>query len=295
MRNMKISTAQLAKMCGVSQGTVDRALNNRTGISKKTKDMIIDTAVKYGYRPSVGNISSKQIGIIVFNLNNEYLTSLVTETELALRQLGYTATIMFSHYSSEDEIECIKTLYNSGVEGIVLCSVNSGEEFVNFISTLEIPVVCVGNKIEGLPYIGIDDFLAMKEMTEFVINKRYSNIIFFCPALKYSDAYAQKRRFEGFMAGLNGFVNYSIVTDIEQIENKTSVNNAIICSTDYYAIKAYSKGFNADIYGFDNIKSLREYNLPIKSVDYSVKTIAQHAISSLLNKNSRDVIIRHNI
>ena len=43
MRNMKISTAQLAKMCGVSQGTVDRALNNRTGISKKTKDMIIDT------------------------------------------------------------------------------------------------------------------------------------------------------------------------------------------------------------------------------------------------------------
>ena len=40
MRSMKISTAQLARICGVSQGTVDRALNNRNGISDKTKKMI---------------------------------------------------------------------------------------------------------------------------------------------------------------------------------------------------------------------------------------------------------------
>ena len=201
---MKISTAQLARICGVSQGTVDRALNNRSGISDKTKKMIVDTAISYGYRPTLDK-NIKQVGVIVFNLNNEYLTSLITEIEFALRKIGYTATVMLSHYDKEYEIECIKKLYSSGVDGIILCSVNSGDKFESFVSTLNIPIVCVGNKVEGIPYVGIDDYAAMKEMTEFVLKKAYDNVVYFSPALKYSDAYAQKMRFEGFMAGIIGF------------------------------------------------------------------------------------------
>lgn len=296
MRNMKISTAQLAKICGVSQGTVDRALNGRSGISKDTKDKIISTAVKYGYRPpSAEKDSSKQIGIIVFNLNNEYLTSLVTEIEFALREKGYTATVMLSHYSKEHEIECIKKLYSSGVDGIVLCSVNSGSEFVNFISTLSIPVVCVCNKIDGIPYVGIDDFAAMKDMTELVLSKEYRQIIYFSPALKYSDAYAQKQRFEGFMAGISGFNDYSVVTDITQINTGYTESSAVICSTDYYALKVYFKGVRANIYGFDNINMLKEYSLPIRSVDYSVKDIAVNAVDGILTDRREDTIIKHNV
>ena len=36
----KISTNEIARICGVSQGTVDRALNNRKGISPKTKERV---------------------------------------------------------------------------------------------------------------------------------------------------------------------------------------------------------------------------------------------------------------
>ena len=37
MRFSKITTTQLARICGVSQGTVDRALNNRGGINPETE------------------------------------------------------------------------------------------------------------------------------------------------------------------------------------------------------------------------------------------------------------------
>ncbi len=295
MRNMRISTAALAKICGVSQGTVDRALNGRAGISEKTKQKIIDTAIQYGYRPLPENASSKQIGVIVFNLNNEYLTDLVTEIEFALRGIGYTATVMLSHYSKEYEIECIKKLYGAGVDGIVLCSVNSGTEFTSFLSTLNIPIVSVGNKIDGIPFVGIDDFAAMKDLTDFVLSRGYRNVVYFSPALKYADAYAQKMRFEGFMEGVKGFKDYSVITELEQIEASLGENTAIICSTDYYALKVHFKGVSADIYGFDNIKMIESFGLPIISVDYSVKDIAENAITSLFNKNQEDVIIQHQI
>ncbi len=292
MRSMKISTAQLARICGVSQGTVDRALNNRNGISDKTKKMIIDTAISYGYRPTLDK-NIKQVGVIVFNLNNEYLTSLITEIELALRKIGYTATVMLSHYDKEYEIECIKKLYSSGVDGIVLCSVNSGDKFESFVSTLNIPIVCVGNKVEGIPYVGIDDYAAMKEMTEFVLKKAYDNVVYFSPALKYSDAYAQKMRFEGFMAGIRGFKNYSVITELEQLSQNYTDKTAIICSSDYYALKVHFKNIRADVYGFDNIKMLKEFGLPITSVDYSVKDIAEKSIESIFSQNKSDILIPH--
>lgn len=53
MNNLTITTAELAKICSVSQGTVDRALNNRSGINAETKQKIINTAKQYGYRSSV--------------------------------------------------------------------------------------------------------------------------------------------------------------------------------------------------------------------------------------------------
>ena len=75
MKHLKITTSELSKICGVSQGTVDRALNNRSDISAETKRMIINVAKQYGYREYVDSNSDNkiigQVGIIVFNLNNE--------------------------------------------------------------------------------------------------------------------------------------------------------------------------------------------------------------------------------
>ena len=72
MKNLNISTSALSKICGVSQGTVDRALNNRPGIKLSTKQKILTAAKKFGYRAPIQANTAKvigQIGIVVFNLN----------------------------------------------------------------------------------------------------------------------------------------------------------------------------------------------------------------------------------
>ena len=74
MKDLKITTSQIAKICNVSQGTVDRALNNRHDIKAETKQKILGVARQYGYREYISTRPDKivgQIGIVVFNLNNE--------------------------------------------------------------------------------------------------------------------------------------------------------------------------------------------------------------------------------
>ena len=78
-RFSKITTTQLARICGVSQGTVDRALHDRGEISEKTKEHIMSVAREYDYIPNVkGSTASNSmiIGVILFDLYNEYFSKL---------------------------------------------------------------------------------------------------------------------------------------------------------------------------------------------------------------------------
>ena len=295
MKDLKITTSQIAKICNVSQGTVDRALNGRPDIKAETKQKILEVARQYGYREYISTPHDKivgQIGIIIFNLNNEYFSELITEIEYVLRKEGLGAVIMMSHYDRQYEIECIRNLYNMGVKGIILCSVNSGAEFENYLKLFDIPIVAVGNRVESLPYVGIDDFAAMREMTVKVLNDKPQNIIYFSPALNYSDAYAQRRRYEGFLSVV-GNEKYSVVTNIEDIKECYDEKTSIISSNDYYALKVYFKGTNAKIVGFDNISLIDKYKIPIDSVGYSMTEIANAAVEIIRRNGKESVIVKH--
>lgn len=296
MRHLKISTAVLAKICGVSQGTVDRALNNRFDIKAETKEKILNVAKLYGYRRYADSDDkiAGQIGIIVFDLNNDYFSELITETENILKNLGFVTVIMLSHYDRNREIECIRNMYNMGVKGIILCSVNCGAEFEKYLKMLDIPVVAVGNDISVIPYVGTDDFSAMYDMTKYVLSQKYTELIYFSPALKYPNAFAQQIRYDGFKKAAEK-TNYAVVTDIYEIKTSYNDKTAIICSTDYYAFGVCVKTKNVKVTGFDNLKAIRKYNMHIDSVGYSTADIAAAAVDVIMSMKKDGVIIPHTI
>jgi len=166
MKKERISTTQLAKICGVSQGTVDRALNDRKGINADTKARILQTAKEYGYRPniharSISGGKSMLIGIVLFDLDNQYFSDIITQFEAACANIGYSVVAMFTHKDKEKERSCIENLYHMCVDGIILCPINKGIIFENFLTSLNIPVVTIGNRLERIPYVGIDNYAAM--------------------------------------------------------------------------------------------------------------------------------------
>ena len=86
----KITTTQLARICGVSQGTVDRALHNRSGINPETRARILEVAKEYDYRPNIqmgDRANSMLIGVVLFDLYNEYFSKLAMSLVNEARKL----------------------------------------------------------------------------------------------------------------------------------------------------------------------------------------------------------------
>ena len=303
MKPKIISTNQLAKICGVSQGTVDRALNNRSGINPKTKEKILSAAKTYGYRPniharSISGGKSMLVGVVVFDLQNEYFSDLLTKLEAACRKKGYATVVMFTHKNPEREQECIESLYRMYMDGIILCPINKGPEFENYLHSLEIPVVTIGNRLETFPYIGIDNFAAMERATEYVIGKGCSRLIYVQPSLNTGhNTYAQEERLRGFCSAVNKSGVSSSVLHWREVQTLAVTNEktAVICSTDLHALRLLSiaKERGWSILGFDNISMIDALGLPLDSVAYDTDAVAE-AIARFLNAGTAgDVLVNH--
>lgn len=290
-RFSKITTTQLARICGVSQGTVDRALHGRDGISPKTKARILEIAREYDYIPSLsiqGTSNSMLIGVVLYNLYNEFFSKLAMSIVNAAKSVGYSVIFQFSDKDERSERAALEYFDYIGVDGIILFSVGSdSEDYANYLRSLKKPIVSIGNKIFDLTYIGIDDARAMRELTERLSEEiSEGDIIYYAPVLEESlhALNAQCLRLEGFINAVTSLGrSYRVVTEAEEIRDFA----AIVCSTDYYMLKVLNYlGYPSDVIigGFDNISMLKNLKERVLTVDYSTDKIAEECLNYILGR-----------
>ena len=290
-RFSKITTTQLARICGVSQGTVDRALHNRGDINPKTRERILEVAREYDYIPSVhggAQANSMLIGVVLFDLYNEFFSKIAMSLVNAANLAGYSVIFQFSDKNAESERAALEYFNYIGVDGIVLFSVGSdSEEYKNYLKSLKKPLILIGNKMFDLPYIGIDDTAAMRDVTLWMARKiPFGDILYYAPILKKDlhSLNAQRLRLNGFIEAMASLKKgYRIVTSMEEISNF----GGIVCSTDYYALKVLKQfGYNKNmiVSGFDNVSLLHNLDIPILTVDYSTDRIAAECINYVLGR-----------
>ncbi len=296
----KISISQLAKICNVSPGTVDRALHGREGINEETKKRILSVASSYGY--SLNKKKIKLIGIIVFDLYNEYFSEMIVKFENQLRKYGYYSIVMFSDKNKECEIECIEAMLDAEVSGLIICPVNSGKEFSEYLKSWNIPVVTFGNRVEGIKYVDVNHSEAMYNLTKRIIDKDYKKIVYFSPPIKQQNTniYGQQKRFEGFIKAVNeSNINFEVITEEDNLDSLVfRPKTAVITSTDYYAIKLMLSG-KSDKYtivGFDNVETITKFNLPIMTVSVDRNAIVEKSVEYIMSgDNTDDYLVGYDI
>ena len=312
---MSITSKQIAELCGVSRTTVDRALNNKPRISKKTKAKILKVAKEYSYRPALLARSLVKgrtfcIGVVVFDVRNHYFSQMLSSIELSCKANGYVVYFSMHEKDNGVEIELIKNLVDRKVDGLILCPVNKGPEFESFVSSLDIPTIIIGNKIsEHIPCVCIDEKMAVQEATSFIISKGYKRICFVCPPLAdqaneniythelrllgFQDTIHLHKDVEGVVLGDWGFLEKSI-----DIAKNPSIKTAFFCSGDIYALqilkefrlRGYSIPKQFGLMGFDNIDMLDYILPPLTTVKNSVEEVAKKSVEQLLKLISHEEI-----
>ena len=189
-RFSKITTTQLARICGVSQGTVDRALHGREGINQRTREKILAVAREYDYVPSVHPDASlggsMLIGVVLYDLYNEFFSKLAMSLVSIAKAMGYSVIFLFSDKDFEAEKSAVEYFNYIGVDGIVLFSVGSDDEgYFSYLRSLMKPIVTIGNRMSDITHIGIDDRQAMYDLTRKLLARSgEGEIAYFAPILR---------------------------------------------------------------------------------------------------------------
>ena len=301
-----ITAADLAALCGVSQGTVDRALHGRGEIKAETRERILKVASEYGYTPNVSArrlVSGKSglIGIVVFDLRNEYFSELIMYLEQRFCAAGLLPVIMFSNKDAETERSCIQKLCTMGVEGIVLMPVRGDAATAQELTALPVPVLTVGNRLGELPHVGIDDRLAMYELCSTVMTDPQGRYVYYSPALSYENEnrHAQLQRHLGYLdaAREKGITPETVSKNAIDLQ-ELGENTLVVASTDHYALRLIYGGVPASrVTGFDNLALLRSCHIPLVTVDGNSAAVADAVFRFFTDPDARgkSVTVAHKL
>lgn len=318
---MSITAKELAAKCGVSRGTVDRALKGRGGINAETREKVLKAAEKYDYRPNLlGQALSAgrtmTIGMVLFDFSHSFFAELYSSFEKEASNFNYVLFPMLSYHDPEREIECIRHLRDRNVDGIILLPVNRGKNFESFLHKQKAPTICIGNRLSSkFPFSGLDDRQAAFDAVNHLNEKGHQHIFYYCPPIRHKEKvnlYAQEQRLAGFKAGIkaSGAKGKSFIDKEELLSSLSKVSdkkNAVLCSSDDQALRlqiifrdTYKQFYtDTEIMGFDGLDTLQYANPSISSVSFSREIWANKAFSQIYDriegKDVKDYIIGHHI
>ncbi len=120
----EVTIYDIARKLGISPATVSRGLQDHPAISKKTKKRIFDMVEEMGYRSNhfARNLRQQKtgtIGVIVHELNSNFITSVLAGIEKVTTEAGYDLIIAHSSESYKKEAANANNLFHKRVDGLI--------------------------------------------------------------------------------------------------------------------------------------------------------------------------------
>ena len=148
---------ELAKLAGVSSGTVSNVISGSTKVNEQSRQKVLEAIRILNYQPnliarSLRTNRTRTLGIVVPDLTIPFFPKVIRGAESAARERGYFLIVLDSEGSALREVEMIALLRAQRVEGILLVTAGgqelSSERLVSLTSSS--PVVCLDRLPVGL-------------------------------------------------------------------------------------------------------------------------------------------------
>ncbi len=176
----QVSLSDIANASGFSIATVSRALNEKSDISVKTRELIKVLAEKMNYQPnllakSFVKQSTKTLGVIIPSLDTTIFSTMLSGIQEMAASSGYRIIICTSNEMYEQESANIQALMNNMIDGLLIChsiQTNSFEHLSIHVNK-RIPIVQFYRVALGLSISQVlaSDERGALEVTEYLIKK----------------------------------------------------------------------------------------------------------------------------
>lgn len=179
----KITLKEISKKFNVSISTVSKALKDSPEISERTRKMIQDFAKEHNYKPnnialSLKNQKTKNIGIVLPEIQHFFFSSITTGIEKYATQHGYNVIICISNETFEKEVINMEMLANGSIDGFIMSLSQGTERNGDFHHIREVinrgmPVVMIDRVTEQVECdkVVVDDFKGSYDAVNYLIGQ----------------------------------------------------------------------------------------------------------------------------
>lgn len=204
----EVTIYDIAQKLALSSATISRGLQDNPAINKNTRKKIQETARELGYRhntfaSSLRKQKTNTIGVIVHELNSNFITSVLAGIEKITTQAGYDLIIAHSSESYKKEAANALNFFHKRVDGLIasLAFDTKGLDHYKSFEDKGIPVIFfdrVEEKSESTKVI-IDNYKCGYQATQHLIDQGCKRIVLVTASLK-RNVYAQRHK--GYMDAL---------------------------------------------------------------------------------------------
>ncbi len=310
---MRMTISDIAKLANVSKSAVSIILNNKTGVSEKTRSKVLAIIEKYNYNPShiaqsLAVRETKSIGLIIKEIDNPYFAKLMRGVYDACSQLGYSVLLGSSELSQDKETEITKTLVSKRVDGLIISPLQSEEADYTYLANLlneNYPLVILGTVTNySTNIVDIDNIKAAYDAVSYLIENGHTKIAHFAGPIHSGHG---RKRLEGYKQALMDYnipINKDFIVPLEpytpngyqagmvMFSKKQNLPSAVFCYNDLVAIgliKALTElGIDVpnkvSVMGFDNIDFSEYVRIPLTTVQMPAYEIGRSAARLLIKQ-----------
>ncbi|MGE2715568.1 LacI family DNA-binding transcriptional regulator [Mycolicibacterium litorale] len=148
---MAFTSHDVAKIAGVSQSTVSRALRGVPGISPETVARVREAAQALSYVPSEAgrSLSTRQarsVGVFTEDLTNPFYPALVEPVRKRLEERGFRTILL----TEPDEAGAADSLPHGVVDGAIIATAHLGSRLPSDLRARGVPFVLVNRSVDGV-------------------------------------------------------------------------------------------------------------------------------------------------
>lgn len=289
----KYTIEDVAKIAGVSRGTVSRVLNNHPSVSEEARAKVLDAIEKSNYRPnfSARHMRTDSSNIVGFGfladdvITTPYAVDMIRGAQEALWAVGKVMLVVNAGqaYSTDMAEVSLEALLERRVEGIIYAAMyHHAVEIPNDVSQVPIVLANCFSADQAFPSVVPDEFAGGYAATRRLLKAGHRRIAFINLGQTEDDAPpplpASNGRLAGYKQALRDHgieydphlvrytnqtpkMNYELVKELMTLADPPT---GIFCGNDRVALACYAAisdlGLkiprDIGIVGFDNFKDI---------------------------------------
>lgn len=310
---MNVRLADIAAQAGVSEATVSRVLNGKSGVATSTRESVLAALDVLGYErpPRLRTSSAGLVGLITPELDNPIFPALAQVIGQALTRQGFTPVLATQTPGGSTEDELTGMLVERNVSGIIYVSglhadTTADTQRYDQLRGQGIPFVLINGYSARIKatFVSADDRASTQLAVSHLASLGHTRIGLAVGPRRFVPV---QRKIEGFQAGMSDCFGMSgkeserlIQQSLYTMEGGQSAAaalvgqgcTAVVCASDMMALGAIRAARQAglavprdfSVVGFDDSPLIAFTDPPLTTIRQPVQAMGQAAVRTLLEE-----------